>query len=86
MLECVYTLCHCTQCLVMCFKCLCCASGFGTVLQLFVVDILQRRMRPIFSQTQYIRWIINWIALQIWAINAQLSEKIRLKLAIMPAP
>ena len=66
---------------MVCFKCLCCASGFGTVLEVFVVDILQCRMRPLFNQTQFIQWIINWIAFQIRAINAQLSEKIRFEIS-----
>ena len=64
---------------LVCFKCLCFAPGFATVLEVFMVHILQRRMRPMSSKTQFIQWIINWIALQIRAINVQLSETIRFK-------
>ena len=63
-----------------------CATDFSTVLEVFVVDTLQRSMRPMFSQTQFIQWIINWIALQIRAINTQLSKESGLKLATMPKP
>ena len=72
----------CFERLVVCFKYLFCSSGFGTVVEVFVEEnLLQRRIRPMFSQTQLIQWITNWIALRIRAINAQLSAKIRFEIS-----